>query len=178
MGSQSNCGSGRIRRSRLQLRPFLYRDLDRILEIEASCFKTQAFSRSQFEEIYGEHPGAFYVAERFLVLSPPREREEAGESSRSGEVIGYVLGTVTGERGELRSLAVDSHFGNLGVGQALMTAFLKRFREMGVRVCFLKVRTDNEPAIRFYRKTGFETVKILHSKGEGDIEAYLMKINM
>ncbi len=160
------------------MRPFVFRDLDRILEIEASCFKTQAFSKSQFEEIYGEHPGAFYVAERLPVPSPPREREEAGESSRSREVIGYILGTATGERGELRSLAVDSCFRNLGVGQTLMTSFLKRFREMGVRVCFLKVRTDNEPAIRLYRKTGFETVKILHSKGKGDIEAYLMNIGL
>ena len=109
MGSRSNCDSGKTGRGHLHLRPFVFQDLDRILEIEASCFETQAFSKSQFEEIYGEHPGAFYVAESFPSLPPPRGREGAGIYSRSGEVMGYILCTVTGERGELRSLAVDPH---------------------------------------------------------------------
>ena len=32
--------------------------------------------------------------------------------------------------------------------------------------------------IRLYKKTGFEAIKILDSKGEGDVEAYLMSIDM
>ncbi len=160
------------------MRSFVLQDLDRILEIETRCFKTQAFSKSLFEKIYRTHPETFYVAESSPVRSPLRERKKAGAYSRSEKVIGYVLGTVTGERGELRSLAVDPRFRNLGVGRALVTKLLKRFREMGARVCSLKVLTGNEPAIRLYKKTGFETVKILDSKGEGDIEAYLMKISL
>ncbi len=178
MGSRSNCGSGKTGRGRFRLRPFVFQDLDRILEIEANCFETQAFSKSQFEEIYGEHPGAFYVAESSPAFPLPERREGAGRYSRSGEVMGYILGTVTGERGGLRSLAVDPHFRNLGVGRALITGLLKRFRKMGIRVCSLKVRTDNEPAIRLYKKTGFEAIKILDSKGEGDVEAYLMSIDI
>jgi len=93
-------------------------------------------------------------------------------------VVGYILGTITEEAGELRSLAVDRHFRNLGVGRRLVEELFKRFREMGIRTCCLKVRTDNEPAIRLYKKIGFEITKLLESKGDGDVEAYLMKTRL
>jgi len=142
------------------LRPFTLQDIDRILDIEDHSFETQAFSKSQFEEISRQHPGAFYVGDL------------------SGEVVGYILGTITEEAGELRSLAVDRHFRNLGVGRRLVEEIFNRFREMGIRTCSLKVRTDNEPAIRLYKKIGFEITKLLESEGEGDVEAYLMKTSL
>ena len=160
MGCPSNCGSGKTERIRVQLRPFTFQDLDRVLEIEGHSFEAQAFSKSQFEKIYREHPEAFYVAEL------------------SGGVVGYILGTLTGETGELRSIAVDPHFRNFGVGRRLIKRLLTRFRDMGVRTCTLKVRTPNEPAIRLYKKIGFEISKLLESKGDGNVDAYLMKIHI
>jgi ribosomal protein S18 acetylase RimI-like enzyme len=228
MGCQSNCGSGKKEQGHVQLRPFTLQDIDRILEIEDHSFEAQAFSKSQFEEIYREHPEAFYVAETSLTLPSPKrlcrksvhgstssprtdngtleinylavrpqpvlrlrsghsgktvrgepvEPLRAGGYFQSGEVVGYILGTITGEAGELRSLAVDRHFRNLGVGRRLVEEIFNRFREMGIKTCSLKVRTDNEPAIRLYKKIGFEITKLLESNGEGDVEAYLMKISL
>jgi len=223
MGCQLNCDSGKTEWGHVRLRPFTFQDIDRILEIEGHSFEAQAFSKSQFEEIYREHPEAFYVAETFLTPTlPPLKRlchksvhgstgsprtdnstleinylavrpepVEGGAANYdtvskgrvgaylpSGVVVGYILGTITEETGELRSLAVDLHFRNLGVGRRLVEELFKRFREMGIRTCSLKVRTDNESAIHFYKKIGFETTKLLESKDAGDVEAYLMRINL
>jgi ribosomal protein S18 acetylase RimI-like enzyme len=59
-----------------------------------------------------------------------------------------------------------------------MEELLKRLREMGIRACSLKVRTDNEPAIHLYKKIGFKIAKTLASKSKGDVEAYLMSIDI
>lgn len=143
----------------VQLLPFSPADLDRIMEIEGHSFKVEAYSRSRFEEIYREHPEGFYVAEIF------------------GEVIGYVIGSISDNTGEVNSLAVDARFRNLGIGRRLVGLTLEGFRAKGIQICSLKVRTANGYAVRFYKSIGFQIVKTVESLVPG-VGAYLMKMNI
>jgi ribosomal-protein-alanine N-acetyltransferase len=143
----------------VQLRPFSSGDLDRIIEIESHSFKVEAYPRARFEEIYREHPEGFYVAETF------------------GEVIGYVIGSILDDTGELNSLAVDACFRDLGIGRRLVELILERFRVKGIKTCSLKVRTPNEYAIHLYKSIGFQIVKTVESLEPG-VDAYLMRMNI
>ena len=143
----------------VQLRPFLPSDLDRIMEIEGASFKAEAYSRSQFEKLYRDQADGFYVAEIF------------------GETVGYVIGSISGDVGDLDSLAVDRRFRDLGIGRRLVEFILERFREKGIQTCFLRVRTTNQSGVRFYKGMGFQIVKTVEALEPGG-QAYLMKMNL
>jgi [ribosomal protein S18]-alanine N-acetyltransferase len=143
----------------LQLRPFSHGDLDRIMEIEGHSFKVEAYPRTRFEEIYREHAEGFYVAEIF------------------GEVIGYVIGPISDDTGELNSLAVDARFRDLGIARRLVELILEGFRAKGIKTCSLKVRTTNEYAVHLYKSIGFHIVKTVESLEPG-VDAYLMRMNI
>jgi len=140
-----------------QLRPFSLFDLDRIMEIEESSFKEDAYTMSQFKELFKEHPDGFYVAE---IL---------------GKVVGYVIGYVSDDIGEFDSLAVDSHFRHLGIGRRLTERVIEDFRKKGVKMCSLEVRTTNESAIHFYKSRGFEIVDTLKKYYDDGGDAFLMR---
>lgn len=146
---------------RVQARPFLLSDLDRIIEIEESSFsKAKAYPRSKFVELHKEHPEGFLVAD---IL---------------GEVVGYIIGYISDKIGEIDSVAVDPTFRHLGIGRKLTDFILEEFRERGIKTCSLEVSTTNEPAIHFYESTGFQIVKTLKGYYSDNSDAYLMRMNI
>jgi ribosomal-protein-alanine N-acetyltransferase len=149
----------RLKKPHVKLRPFVPSDLDRIIEIEESSFTVGAYSRSQFEEFYRDNL-EFFVAEI------------------SGKVVGYIVGYISGETGEIDSIAVDPHFRRLGIGRSLCELIIEKFREMGIKTCFLEVRTTNEPAVRLYEKIGFKIVGILKNFYADGGDAYSMRRNI
>ena len=112
-------------------------DLDRILEFENICFKEDAYPRSQFKDLYKEHPADFYVAD---IL---------------GEVVAYTVGYVNGSTGEIDSLAVDPKYRRLEIAKNLIELLISRFIEQGIEKCSLEVNTTNTSAIALYVKLGF-----------------------
>jgi ribosomal-protein-alanine N-acetyltransferase len=108
-----------------------------IKRIEDASFPLDAFPKAEFRRLYAAHPREFFVAEI------------------AGEIVGYVAGTVVGDRGEIESLAVDQRVRRRGIGRLLVDRLVDRFRELGLRTCFLEVRTTNTTAIDLYRRLGF-----------------------
>ncbi len=87
-----------------------------------------------------------------------------------GEPLGFLLG-VSQVSGESRVLmfAVDRSARGLGVGRALMEAFLERSRARGFRRATLEVRVSNVGAIRFYTRYRYSVIDLLrgyYSDGE------------
>jgi ribosomal-protein-alanine N-acetyltransferase len=87
--------------------------------------------------------------------------------------VGFCAWRQTGdEEAELLNLAVDPAARRQGVAGALLEAL----RESATGDIFLEVAEPNEPALRLYRKFGWETVAI--RKGyyaQGQIAAVVMK---
>lgn len=77
---------------------------------------------------------------------------------------GQVLGTCalrkeSDETYELCKIAVAPEARGLGLGDALMRAVIRFAREKGARRVYLVSNTKLEPAIRLYRKHGFQTTR-------------------
>jgi len=145
----------------IKLRPFQFSDLDPILQIEKSSFdEVDAYKMPDFLNLYKEYPEGFIVAEQL------------------GQVVGYGIGYISNNTGELDSIAVDPNFRRLGIGQKLILFILQSFREKDVTTVTAEVRTTNEPAIRFHEKLGFrigETLKQYYADGGN---AYLLRMDI
>jgi ribosomal protein S18 acetylase RimI-like enzyme len=79
-----------------------------------------------------------------------------------GRVIGFAMGTTIEKArsawsyGHLVWLGVEPAFARSGVGSMLFDRFREQMEQKGVRMLLVDTQADNEPAIRFFRRKGFE----------------------
>ncbi|MEN3038883.1 MAG: ribosomal protein S18-alanine N-acetyltransferase [Candidatus Kryptonium sp.] len=73
-----------------------------------------------------------------------------------GRPVGYLLYRVIEKEGELLRIAIKPEFQGMGLGKILINALLKKLVEDGVNRLYLEVWEKNEPARKFYQKTGFK----------------------
>lgn len=71
-----------------------------------------------------------------------------------GKFSGYFIGSVDGSVGKLNKILTDQSVRGKGVGDLLWNEFLNCCKAKGLEKAEFKVLTDNEHAIRFYRKHG------------------------
>jgi ribosomal-protein-alanine acetyltransferase len=121
----------------IQIRPFLRRHLERVLTIENACFPHEAYPRELFLELYQDCARSFFVARR------------------GRRIVGYSVASAVEGQAEIVSIAVLPEHRRGGVATALLRHTISRLRRARVRCVTLMVRTDNLPAIRFYRRLGF-----------------------
>lgn len=83
-------------------------------------------------------------------------------ATRDDVVVGFALGNVIEKEksawtyGYCVWLGVDPDCGRSGVGSALFGALRDKFIEMGARMILVDTDANNEPAIHFFKKTGFD----------------------
>ncbi len=77
-----------------------------------------------------------------------------------GRIVGAVLGGFDGRRGMMYHLAVEASLRGRGIGEALMSALEERLRAKGCLRYYLLVTTDNDEAIRFYERRGWERLEL------------------
>ena len=79
-------------------------------------------------------------------------------ATRRGDVIGYLLGFLLPDEGELLRIAVLPSQRSSGVGSSIMHSFLDILEKRGTPSCFLEVRKSNTAAQALYRAFGFSPV--------------------
>lgn len=142
----------------IKLREFSLSDLDQIFGIEGVSFsKREVFSCSLFDFFYHKYPQGFIVAEN------------------EKKIIGYTIGQLRNNCGEIVSLAVDPGWRQRGIGTKLTNFLIDRFKEKNVKEIFLHVRTGNESAISFYKNVGFKILKTIKNYYQNSDDAFLMK---
>jgi len=72
--------------------------------------------------------------------------------------LGFVLGRLVFDEGEVLSIGVLEAARRQGVARRLLEAVLAHARAAGARRLTLDVGTDNLPALRLYQALGFEQV--------------------
>jgi len=77
-------------------------------------------------------------------------------AEEGGKIIGTVIGGYDGRRGLIYHLAVHASYRGLGIGSRLMDELESRLRAKGCIRCYLLVTTDNEDAMQYYEKRGWE----------------------
>jgi len=113
-------------------------DLNQVLQIERICFK-HPYDYFTFLYFLMREPDGFYVAEE------------------DGHIVGYVISSVRGGKGNIISIAVIPEFRRKGIGSELMEESLN-FLSKRVDCVELQVKVSNIEAISFYRKLGFEEI--------------------
>lgn len=124
----------------VEIRPFLLRHLNRVLEIEDACFGEAAYPRELFLELYRECPGMFFVARR------------------SRRIVGYCITGAKEKTAEIVSVAVAPAHQASGVGGRLIRHAMRRLKLRRIRTLTLMVRVDNDAAIGLYRRLGFSSI--------------------
>ena len=144
---------------RIIIRPPRISDVDQLLKIERQAFRAHRFSRQQFLYYIHEEASIFAVAES------------------EGELIGYIAGTVHGEKGKcsarLYSMAVLARWRRFGIGARLLTYFEAGARRRKCVSIVLQVRPNNRPAQALYRKFGYSRAAVLrdyYGRGKPGLE--------
>mgnify|MGYP001031050181 CR=1 FL=1 len=131
------------------------RDLEKVTEIERSCFD-EPYDFSTFSYLLGADPEGFLVAEC------------------EGRVVGYAIGQLRSGRGLVISLAVDPRYRGGGVGESILKELLEHFQRKHVKSVELQVDVHNSYAIKLYEKMGFQVKKTMREYYSSGKDAYLM----
>lgn len=138
------------------IRKMLEKDLSEVVEIEQSCFTSDAWSESSF----------VYAMESDELLSLTAEID--------GRVAGYIVVTRIVEA-SIDSIAVAPEYRRQGVAEKLIRAALEGFSGD----VFLEVRQSNLAARELYKKLGFEEISVRKNYYEKPTEnAIIMKTQL
>jgi len=151
------------------LRKFEPKDLDQVMSINQQCLP-ENYSENFFISLHKNFPETFIVAEKDgKIVGYIMCRIESGLSS-----IGFMSLSLS-RKGHIISIAVLPEHRRKGLGSALIEKALETMAKFyNVKSCYLEVRVSNEPAIRLYKRAGFEvqrTIRGYYADGEN---AYIM----
>ena len=91
------------------------------------------------------------------------------------QIVGFILTTISESKtARILMLAVYPYYQRRGIGASLMNAALKQCIQRNIKLIKLEVRTQNQNAIRFYRKFGFVVNQTLLNYYKNGDNAYLM----
>jgi ribosomal-protein-alanine N-acetyltransferase len=123
------------------VRPAAPTDLDAIARLEATSFQDAWPPDMLAFEL--AHPRALLLVASRGGVAPP---------------FGYAAFRHAAGEAELLRLAVLPEERRRGVARALVAEGLERLARERIQVCFLEVRTDNEPAVKLYESLGFARI--------------------
>jgi ribosomal-protein-alanine N-acetyltransferase len=123
-------------------------DLGRLARLHQACFD-DPWSRADLAHLLAL-PGGFGLLARLF------ERNLVGLDGMRG--VGFALGRVVRDEGELLSIGVGPSYRRRAIGAALLRESIERCRRAGAISMFLEVAADNFSAQAMYRAFGFDEV--------------------
>jgi ribosomal protein S18 acetylase RimI-like enzyme len=93
-------------------------------------------------------------------------------AEQDGEIVGFLLGELqkrppiltTPRQAYVDSIGVVASGRNQGIGGMMLDVFTEWARQNKMPYIMLNVAVENDPAIRFYKKRGFETMTLSQRK--------------
>jgi ribosomal-protein-alanine N-acetyltransferase len=73
-------------------------------------------------------------------------------------IIGFAVSRMAEDEAEILSIAVDPKHRGRGLSRNLLLTHLGHLAGRGVRIVFLEVEENNQPARQLYNRTGFSVV--------------------
>lgn len=112
----------------------------------------------QFKAIAADIPKESWTLENYLYDLPRKwEFSMAVTAVETGQLIGFVIASDKSAAIHIHKFAVHPHHRNSGIGQQLLSFFERRVKQAAdCKTVSLYVDTQNEGAIRFYERNGFE----------------------
>ena len=151
----------------VELRNYHKRDFSRLCEIDRLCY-SQAIAYTSEEMALGlVQPGAFALVGEVngqviaFVLANQKKRSQG---NAAGHPVGHIV-----------TIDVLAEFRARGIGNRLMEMAEQRLKQNGARRVILEVGTENQPALRFYKRRGYALKRLLSSYYADGSDAYLME---
>lgn len=116
-------------------------DRNGILAVERACFGDSWTDKMLFNEL--DNPLSVLVTEQ-----------------RSERIVGFALGRVAADEGELYQIGVLPEYRKQHIAAAMLNRLHCLMRARGAAQCFLEVRSRNAAAIALYEKNGYEKISV------------------
>ena len=160
---------------RFALRPYRPKDFHTLWEIDQSCFPP-GISYSQFEL-------KTYILRRsaFTLVAEERGAGEAAlagaiQSESSQQIIAFLVGEWTPRgRGHIITIDVRERARRYGIGSKLVQAAEEKFRALNCAVVCLETAVDNMVALLFYKRHGYNVIRIVPGYYSNGVDALLME---
>ncbi|MEM8574222.1 MAG: GNAT family N-acetyltransferase [Pseudomonadota bacterium] len=91
---------------------------------------------------------------------------------------GLLIARAAGDEADLITIGVDPEMRLRGVGRALLQHAVSALKAIGVRLLFLEVDEENQPALALYRKLGAEAVGTRPGYYENGRNAFLLRLDL
>lgn len=155
-----------VLKTKYLLRQFKPSDLDGVIQINRECLP-ENYTTLFFMNLFRRFPKTFIVAEN------------------NGETVGYIMCRIeTGipsfkilgitKKGHVISIAVLPEHQKRGIGFSLVQEALQAMVGYNAKECYLEVRTSNLPAIKLYKKWGFEVTRTIRDYYADGEDAFVM----
>lgn len=92
------------------------------------------------------------------LLAHPASTSLIAVSGDPKDINGFVIGQLAADEAEILSIGVAPEWQKFGLGTMLVEGIARAARRGEAHALFLDVAEDNEPALKLYRKLGFEEV--------------------
>ena len=97
------------------------------------------------------------------------------EELETKEIIGFIaFGIYSINTAHIMILAVDPEFQRKGIGTKIMDYSFDIIKKTSIKIIRLEVKTTNIPAIKFYKKLGFEIKATFENYYEDNSSAFIM----
>ena len=73
-------------------------------------------------------------------------------------LVGFIISRMAADEAEILSVAVAANQRGRGLSRDLVANHLGYLAGQGIRRVFLEVEENNQPAVRLYKRAGFQTV--------------------
>ena len=135
------------------IRDYRPADFEQLWRIDQLCFPPGiSYSKVELSSFIGQRHAITLVA------------DQAGEPRRPhpDNIVGFAVAHPTRRKyGRILTLDIIPEARRAGLGSKLMAASEDRLRELGCSEVYLETAVNNEPALRLYRKLGYEVLGVL-----------------
>jgi ribosomal-protein-alanine N-acetyltransferase len=140
------------------IRDYRAADFDRLWEIDQLCFPPGiAYTQMELSGFLARRNAITLVGESQLPAGDTTSKPDDAPS-----IVGYVIAhSIRRKYGRILTLDILPQVRRVGLATKLMTAAEERLRARGCEEIYLETAVDNQPALRLYRKLGYEILRTL-----------------
>ncbi len=152
------------------LRDYRAADFDRLWQIDQLCFP-DGISYTQMEL-----SGFITRRNAITLVAESDELCSDGDEPSACQIAGFVIAHgVRKKAGRILTLDIVPAARRLGLGSLLMDECERRLRIFGCKEMYLETAVNNEPALRLYRKLGYQILRTLPGYyASHSLDAFLM----
>jgi ribosomal-protein-alanine N-acetyltransferase len=152
--------TGNLENPDIEIREMCLEDLDGVLWVEQSSFRTP-WTRTMFADEFKNPDMTHYLIARC-----------------QDHVVGYMGFWKITKEAHITNLAVHPAFRRHKIGERLLFAAMRLARRLGIERATLEVRASNEPAKKLYAKYGFQLVALRKKYyNDNNEDAWVMWMN-